>query len=252
MRRVISLILVVCLSIFFMGCENDSHHFDDKEQEYYAGYEDLIHMISDDYGKYVYVEILSRSTENCKEINLIVRLVLKGSYADSPEFCEGDHPYWIVFENVRCDLNGYLSKNPESLLADDLNSSPDFSSLEMTIVQDNNRRIPDEKLLIVNDFDRSGQFNYFCSIYPDINYLENSPEDIYGLYLEYYVIDEEKMQLEKILDEIHKFPNLKKVNLCPVGSVEEINDVQDNNPTQQSELVKKVQELLPDIEICGS
>ncbi len=251
MRRVISFIIILSLSMFFVGCGDDSHLFDDKEQVYYAGYEDLIHLICDEYGDYVYVELLSRSTENTDEQNLTVRLVLKGSYIESPEYSTGDHPYWIIFENVRREVNDYLHKNPDSLFADDLKCSPDFSSLEMTIVQDKNRRIPDEKVLIVNDVDRSGQFNYYSTIYPDMDYLEESAEDICGISLEYYVVDEEEKQIDTIISEVQKFPNLKRVDLCPAGTVEEKKDVLKNNPTQHKELLEKLQDLLPNIQVCG-
>lgn len=211
MKKTLSILLIFLFIISFSGCRNPQYYYDNKEQQYLKGYEDMIHIICDKYGEYLYVDIETDNSNEGEDNELVIKLFIKGKYINSSEYKNGDNSFWIIFETIRRDINRYLQDNPNGSIFKDLKNGDGSSRIEMFEVVTNDRSRPDRSILSVVDSDCSGQFDYYTSIYPDMDYLQKSGSDLKEICLLFDGKQDEMSQLEATIATTESFPNLEIV-----------------------------------------
>ncbi|MBO7426472.1 MAG: hypothetical protein J6U23_12430 [Clostridiales bacterium] len=196
MRKTVSIMLSLVL-VFLSACSvflDQADRYDNMQQKYYEGYEDIQRQIVEKYGNQVYVGI----GKGGNSVGVILHI--KGSYYRDEE-TQTHTPFYMIVEDSRVMINNYLEGNPSSQLSTDMKNSDVY--LEMMYEGEHiyflfKVKSSDERLVIyedVADSDLDNMYDYIAKS-GDVKWIKII--DKYGLS------DEEQ---EKWREEVRsKFP----------------------------------------------
>lgn len=217
MKKYISLFFIVILLCCCSCSINETYKFDNIEQKYDKNYEEVEHLIVDEFGDYLYVYITSDN---------IMVLALKGKYIDDKQL-QNELPDYMIFERTRGIVNSYILENPNCTLAEETRNSLwqihmlVWEGHSKTIFEVNNNTLENGKIIHKDQFitymkaDSSSlkilKTDYNSYVRQMMDYIAKTGSDLNGMVILVGVYDEKDEALDSISETMHKFPCLKQV-----------------------------------------